>query len=439
MLAVSGDDVVDTPVVRVGVLGCGNVGAPFVELVAAQRDAIESRTGLRLEVARIAVRDLAKSRAPGIPVDRLTTDAGDVVDDPGIDLVVELIGGIEPARSLVLAALKAGKPVVTGNKELLATAGSELFRAAEVAGVDLLFEAAVAGGIPIIRPLRESLVGERITRVMGIVNGTTNYILTRMTEAGASYAEALAEAQALGYAEADPTADVEGYDAGAKAAIIASIAFGASVVAGDVHHEGISTITEQDIEFARRMGFVIKLLAVAEQAADGSIGVRVHPSMVPTAHPLAAVRESFNAVFVEGASVGDLMFYGRGAGGGPTASAILGDLIDAALNRHKGSHASVGQLGTATIRSIDDVESAYYLNIEVLDRPGVLAQVAGAFGDHRVSIRSMEQEGLGDEARLIFITHRAREADVRATLRDLDALEAVDRIGSVLRVVSDEA
>jgi homoserine dehydrogenase len=307
-----------------------------------------------------------------------------------------------------------------------------------VAGVDLLFEAAVAGGIPIIRPLRESLVGERITRVMGIVNGTTNYILTRMTEAGVSYGEALAEAQSLGYAEADPTADVEGYDAGAKAAIIASIAFGATIVADDVHHEGISGIVEIDIAFAKRMGFVIKLLAVADQTDAGAICVRVHPAMVPVEHPLAAVRESFNAVFVEGASVGDLMFYGRGAGGGPTASAILGDLIDAALNRRKGSHASVGQLGAAVLRPIDDVESAYYLNVEVLDRPGVLAQVAGVFGEHAVSIRSMEQEGLGDEARLIFITHRARDADVQATLADLRALDSVDRIGSVLRVVGDE-
>jgi homoserine dehydrogenase len=258
-----------------------------------------------------------------------------------------------------------------------------------------------------------------------------------MTEAGASYADALAEAQALGYAEADPTADVEGHDAGAKVAIIASIAFGASVVASDVHLEGISALTPHDIEFARRLGYVIKLLAVAEQAPDGAIGVRVHPSMVPVEHPLASVREAFNAVFVEGASVGDLMFYGRGAGGGPTASAVLGDLIDAAINRRKGSHASVGRLGQAAIRPIDEVESAYYLNVEVLDRPGVLAQVAGVFGDHAVSIRSMEQEGLGDEARLIFITHRAREADVRATLRGLDALEAVDRIGSVLRVVGE--
>ena len=426
-------------VVRVGVLGCGNVGAPLVELIATQGAAIEARTGLRLEVARIAVRDLAKSRPAAIDTALLTTDTQAVVNEPDIDLVVELIGGTDPARDLILSALKAGKPVVTGNKELLAKAGAELFEAAEAAGVDLLFEAAVAGGIPIIRPLRESLVGERITRVMGIVNGTTNYILTRMSEAGASYPDALAEAQALGYAEADPTADVEGYDAGAKAAIIASIAFGVSIVADDVHHEGISGITETDIDFAHRMGFVIKLLAVAEQDDAGAVGVRVHPAMVPVAHPLAAVRESFNAVFVEGASVGDLMFYGRGAGGFPTASAILGDLIDAALNRHRGAHASVGQLAEAVLRPIDDVESAYYLNLQVLDRPGVLSQVAGVFGEHAVSIRSMEQEGLGGEARLIFITHRAREADVQATLRDLRGLEAVDRIGSVLRVVGEPA
>ena len=424
--------------VHVGVLGCGNVGAPLVDLIGAQGPTVEARTGLRLEVTRVAVRDLSKPRNVRLPATAFTDDAGAVVDDPDVDLVVELIGGVEPARDLILAALKAGKPVVTGNKELLATHGAELFAAAETAGVDLLFEAAVAGGIPIIRPLRESLVGERITRVMGIVNGTTNYILTRMTEAGASYADALAEAQALGFAEADPTADVEGYDAGAKAAIIASIAFGASITAADVHHEGISGIAEVDIAFAKRMGYVIKLLAVAEQSEAGAIGVRVHPTMVPVEHPLASVRESFNAIFVEGAAVGDLMFYGRGAGGSPTASAILGDLIDAAINRHKGSHASVGRLSAAVLRPIEDTVSAYYLNVEVLDRPGVLAKVAGVFGDNGVSIRSMEQEGLGDEARLIFITHRAREADVRATLGALRGLRDVDRIGSVLRVLGDD-
>ncbi len=428
----------DAPeVLRVGVLGCGNVGGPLVELIAAQGDAIESRTGVRLAVTRVAVRDLSKPRPAGIDVALLTDDAGAVVADPDIDLVVELIGGVDPARELILAALKAGKPVITGNKALLATAGAELFEAAEDAGVDLLFEAAVAGGIPIIRPLRESLVGEQITRVLGIVNGTTNFILTRMAESGADYEEALAEAQALGYAEADPTADVEGYDAGAKVAIIASIAFGAAVVADDVHHEGITRITAKDIESADRLGYVIKLIGVAEQAPTGEIGVRVHPAMVPLAHPLASVREAFNAVFVEGTSVGELMFYGRGAGGGPTASAVLGDLVDAAVNRKKGSHASIGRLGPARISSIDDVVSAYYLDLEVVDRPGVLAQVAGVLGEHGVSIRSMEQEGLGDEASLTFITHRAREADVRATLVDFEALDAVRTIGSVLRVVGD--
>jgi len=426
--------------VRIGLLGCGNVGSAFVDLVRTRSDAIAARTGLRLEIGRVAVRSLAKERPVEVPDGVLTLDAPGVVVDPDVDLVVELIGGVEPARELVLAALKAGKPVVTGNKELLAVAGAELFAAAEEAGVDLLFEAAVGGGIPFIRPLRESLAGERIDRIMGIVNGTTNYILTRMTEEGVSYADALAEAQKLGYAERDPTADVEGHDAAAKAAIIASIAFGVRVVAGDVHDEGISGITTADIAYARKMGYVIKLLAIAEQVEGpageaGEVAVRVHPAMVPADHPLASVRDSFNAIFVEGAAVGDLMFYGRGAGGSPTASAVLGDVIDAALNRTRGSHATVGTLGKARIRPIDEVESAYYINMDVFDRPGVLAAVAGVFGAHEVSIRSMEQEGLGAEARLVFITHVAREAAVQATLRDLHQLDAVDRITSVLRVI----
>jgi homoserine dehydrogenase len=428
--------------VRIGLLGCGNVGAPLVELIRERGSVIAARTGLQLEVARVAVRSLAKERPVTLPDGVLTLDAAGLAVDPDIDVVVEVIGGIEPARELVLAALKAGKPVVTGNKELLANVGAELFAAAEEAGVDLLFEAAVAGGIPFMRPLRESLAGERIDRIMGIVNGTTNYILTRMTEAGVTYADALAEAQQLGYAERDPTADVEGHDAAAKAAIIASIAFGVRVVAGDVHDEGISGITPADIDCAAKMGYVIKLLAIAEQhdgaEADGHAGevaVRVHPAMVPADHPLASVRNSFNALFVEGAAVGDLMFYGRGAGGSPTASAVLGDVIDAALNRTRGSHATVGKLAKARIRPIDETETAYYLNMDVSDRPGVLAAVAGVFGRHDVSIRSMEQEGLGGEARLVFITHVAREAAMQATVRELHHLDAVDRITSVLRVI----
>ena len=426
--------------VRVGLLGCGNVGAALVELIRTRSDDIAARTGLALEVTRVAVRSVTKERSVALPDGVLTHDAAGVVTDPGIDVVVEVIGGIEPARELTLDAIKSGKPVITANKELLANVGAELFAAADHAGVDLLFEAAVCGGIPVIRPLRESLAGERIHRVMGIVNGTTNYILTRMTEAGASYADALSEAQTLGYAERDPTADVEGYDAAAKAAIIASIAFGVRVVAGDVTNEGIAHITRADIDYAAKMGYVIKLLAIAEQR-DGSegteVGVRVHPAMVPSEHPLASVRDSFNAVFVEGAAVGNLMLYGRGAGGFPTASAVLGDLIDAAVNRARGSHASIGVLGKARIRPIDEVETAYYLNIDVFDRPGVLAAVAGVFGAHGVSIRSMEQEGLGDEARLVFITHIAREAAMQATVRDLHHLDAVDRITSVLRVIGE--
>jgi homoserine dehydrogenase len=428
--------------VRIGLLGCGNVGAPLVELIRERGSVIAARTGLRLEVARVAVRSLAKERPVTLPDGVLTLDAAGLAVDPDIDVVVEVIGGIEPARELVLAALKAGKPVVTGNKELLANVGADLFAAAEEAGVDLLFEAAVAGGIPFMRPLRESLAGERIDRIMGIVNGTTNYILTRMTEEGVTYADALGEAQQLGYAERDPTADVEGHDAAAKAAIIASIAFGVRVVAGDVHDEGISGITPADIGYAAKMGYVVKLLAIAEQhdgaEADGHAGevaVRVHPAMVPADHPLASVRDSFNALFVEGAAVGDLMFYGRGAGGSPTASAVLGDVIDAALNRTRGSHATVGKLAKARIRPIDETETAYYLNMDVSDRPGVLAAVAGVFGRHDVSIRSMEQEGLGGEARLVFITHVAREAAMQATVRELHHLDAVDRITSVLRVI----
>ena len=425
----------------IGLLGCGNVGGALLQLVDERSDEIAARTGLRLRVGKVAVRSLSKERDVAIPAGLATTDTHSVVHDPDIDVVVEVIGGIEPARELIVEALKSSKPVVTANKELLANVGAELFGVAESAGVDLLFEAAVAGGIPIIRPMRESLVGEDVRRVMGIVNGTTNYILTKMSEEGWTYQAALAEAQSLGFAERDPTADVEGFDAGAKAAIISTIAFGAKVVAGDVYHEGISAITPTDIAFARRLGYQIKLLAIAERFDDGSLAVRVHPAMVPNHHPLASVRESFNAVFVEGAAVGELMFFGRGAGGFPTASAVLGDLIDAAANLAKGTHASLGSFAKATIRPIDELWCPYYVNLEVADQPGVLSAVSGAFGAHDVSIRSMEQEMIeGAEtgrARLIFITHEAREADVRATLHEVRTLDTVKAVGSVLRVVSE--
>lgn len=427
-----------TGVVRLGVLGCGNVGAALIRLVAEHRDVIKGRTGVHLEVSRVAVRNLARDRSVPLPNERFTHDAASVAGAADVDIVVEVIGGIEPARSFIMEALGLGKPVVTANKELVANVGRELFDAAAASGVDLLFEAAVAGGIPLIRPLRESLAGERIVRVLGIVNGTTNYILTRMTESGASFQSALAEAQGLGYAERDPTADVEGFDAAAKAAIIASIAFGANVVAGDVYREGIAQLTDQDIVSATELGYVVKLLAIAEEV-DGDIAVRVHPTMVPVAHPLATVRESFNAVFIEGEAVGELMFYGRGAGGNPTASAVLGDVIDAAKNLVVGARgATVGSLARKPIRPIDEVASQFYLQIDAADRPGVLARIASVFGEHGVSIMSMQQRGSQRDAQLIFVTHRAKESDMRATVHDLGELDAVQRVGSVLRVLGSD-
>jgi homoserine dehydrogenase len=414
------------------------VGAALVKLILGDAEAITARSGIQLELAAVAVRSVAKERDVVVPEGILTHDAQAVVSDPTVDVVVEVIGGIEPARGLILQALKAGKPVVTANKELLANVGAELLEAATTSGVDLLFEAAVGGGIPLIRPLRESLAGERIRRVIGIVNGTTNYILTRMTEQGASYHDALAEAQGLGYAERDPTADVEGYDAAAKAAILGSVCFGIRVVAGDVYREGISRITGADIAHATRLGYVIKLLAVVERTDEDEVAVRVHPAMLPATHPLASVRDSFNAVFVEGDAVGELMLLGRGAGGMPSASAVLGDLLDAAHNAKAGGAGRTIALRQAAIRPVDDLQSEYYLNLEVVDRPGVLAAVAGVFGNHRVSIRSMEQVGLGDEARLIFITHTARERDVQACLRDLRRLDVVDQIGGLIRVIGGE-
>jgi homoserine dehydrogenase len=424
--------------VRVGILGCGNVGSALVRLLADNEELIARRVGVRLHVTKVAVRDLTKRRIVQFADGVLTDDADAVVSDPEVDVVVEIIGGLEPARTLVLGALKAGKPVVTANKELLADYGEELFEAAEESRVDLLFEAAVAGGIPLMRPLRESLAGERIRRVMGIVNGTTNYILTRMSEEGSSFADALAEAQELGYAEPDPTADIEGLDAAAKTAIIASIAFGARVVASDVYREGITGVSADDIAAAHELGYVVKLLGVAEEV-DGCVGVRVHPAMVPADHPLSSVRGSYNAVFIEGEAVGQLMLLGRGAGGGPTASALLGDVIDAARNLRSGSRgATIGTLHRTPIRSVDETSSQFYLSLDAADQTGVLAAIAGVFGTHRVSIQSMQQKGHGADARLIFVTHVAKEAAMAATIRDVRELDAVERVNSVLRVVGGE-
>lgn len=421
--------------IRLGVLGHGTVGAAFVDLVTRQSATIAARSGVQLEVARVAVRNVANHKNSAI-AELLTTDADFVVNDPTIDVVVEVMGGVDDARRLIHKALSNGKPVITANKALLATHGAELFDAADRFGIDLLFEAAVCGGIPLIRPLRESLRGEPINRVLGIVNGTTNYILTKMTEESMTYADALAGAQRLGYAEADPTADVEGHDAAAKLAIIASIAFGQKVVASDVYCQGISAITPADISIANRLGFAVKLLAIAEVDEAGSVLVRVHPAMVPHHHPLASVRDAFNAVVVDGRASGSLMFYGRGAGGDPTASAVLGDVIDASMNLNKGAHASLGVLGESKLRSMSSLIGEYLLPLEVTDRPGVLHAVTGIFARHGVSIRAAEQDGLGNGARLVFLTHDANEAAVQACIDELRKLDVVMHVGGLLRVIS---
>ncbi len=420
----------------VGLLGCGIVGSGVVRLLIDHADEIAARVGAPVRVGPVAVRTLSRER--DVAVEHLTDDPADVVENPDVDVVVEVMGGIEPARTLISTALSRGVSVVTANKELVATLGTELFALADEKGARLEYEAAVAGGIPIIKPLRESLAGDRVERVLGILNGTTNYILTRMSEKGMAFGDALGEAQQLGYAERDPTADVEGYDAAAKAAILASIAFDAEVVAGDVAREGITRVTAVDIAHAQRMGYAIKLLAIAEEVA-GQIGVRVHPALIPQAHPLASVRESFNAVFVEARASGHLMFYGRGAGSMPTASAVVGDIVTATRALRAGEHPSNGRSAVRKpIQPFDDVVVQYYVLLDVADEAGVLAAVARTFGDHDVSIKSVWQEGVGDHAQLLLITHSAREGALQATLSALRGLPSVRDVASVMRVEGGE-
>lgn len=425
--------------IGVGLLGAGTVGSALIELLAepSAAAALEARTGLRFEVVGAAVRDPARPRADGAYLDpaKLTTDAAGLVADPRVEIVVELMGGIDPAGDLLRAAFAAGKPVVSANKALLAAEGRGLAAAAEAAGVDLVYEAAVAGAVPIVRALRESLAGERVERVMGIVNGTTNFILSAMAEDGSAYAEVLAEAQRLGYAEADPSADVEGHDAAQKAAVLAQLAFGADLTAGDVTTFGISSVTAEDVATATRLGYVIKLLCVVERAGNAAVAAKVAPTMVPRSHPLAAVSGPFNAVFVEGAAAGPLMLYGQGAGGPATASAVLGDLVDVARRRGASPMPAPVLDAGLSLQPFADSESAFYLSVAVADRPGVLAQVAQAFGEHGVSILSMEQLGQADAASLVFVTHEATEGAMASTIAALEAIEAVQSVGSVLRVI----
>jgi len=411
------------------------VGGATARLLTEHAADLTARSGVRIELARVAIRSRSKPREVALTPEVWTTDPWEVAADPTIDVVVETIGGIEPALDLVLHAIRSGKHVVTANKELLSTLGHEVMEAGAEAGVDVLFEASVAGGIPIVRPLKESLAGDRIKRIMGIVNGTTNFILTRMSDTGASFAQALGEAEGLGYTELDPTTDIEGFDAAAKIAILASLAFNARVVAGDVFREGISGITPADVAAAHDLGYEIKLVAVAD-VEDGRISARVHPAMLPRTHPLASVRDVYNAVFVEGQEVGELMFLGRGAGGAPTASAVVGDVVEIARNIATGNKNPGGAYyrERRPAMPLDDVRARYYVVLSVEDLPGVLSEVAGVFGRHGISIASVRQEGFGDGATLIVITHVGTEAQHSATFAELGRLEVVKSVGSRMRV-----
>jgi homoserine dehydrogenase len=428
----------DAPL-RVALLGCGAVGSQVFRLLGEQARDLAARVGARLQVAGVAVRDPdARARAAGVPDDLVTTDAMGLVTRPDVDIVVEMIGGIEPARSLLLAAMQTGKSVVTANKALLGADGAAMHAAAREHGADLFYEAAVAGAIPLLRPLRESLAGDAVRRVLGIVNGTTNYILDRMDSSGAEFGDALKEAQALGYAEADPTADVAGYDAAAKAAILASLAFHTRVSADDVYRQGITAVTAADITGARQVGCVVKLLAICE-LCDGGISVRVHPAMIPREHPLASVRGAYNAVFVEAESAGRLMFYGAGAGGGPTASAVLGDLVVVARNRVAGIRGpDAPSYARLPVLAISQAMTRYHVALDVADRPGVLAPVAEAFARHGVSIKAVRQEGRGNEAYLVIVTHTARESALAETVAELSAMSAVRAVDSVMRVEGED-
>jgi homoserine dehydrogenase len=435
---------------RIGLLGFGTVGSGVAQILAEGAANIAARVGTSLVVTRAAVTTLDRDRGPVAEGIALSTDPMSVVEADDVDVVVEVMGGREPASALLRRALELGKPVVTANKELVAHEGPELYQLAAGKGIDFMYEAAVAGAIPIIRPLKQSLAGDRVRRVVGILNGTTNYILTRMSEEGAAYADVLADAQRLGYAEADPTADVGGHDAASKAAILASLAFDTSVRSDDVHREGIESITARDIEIGSRLGYVVKLLGIAADN-DGQLGVRVHPTFLPRTHALAAIRDSFNAIWVQADAAGELLFSGRGAGSLPTGSAVVGDIIDVARNLRQTARGPV-ETGhrEIPIQPIEDLQTQYYVRLDVVDEPGVLAQVATTFGWHGVSISQVRQElrddapeqatkgsGVGGSAELVIVTHRAREGDLRACVEELQMADKVHEVSAVIRVESE--
>ena len=419
--------------ITIGMLGCGVVGSQVARLLQDDEQELSERSGALLKLSKVGVRTAGARE--GVDSSLITTDLKSIVSDPSINIIIEVMGGIEPAKALILEAIKNGKSVITANKALLATHGHELFNAADAAKVDLYYEAAVAGAIPIIRSMRESLAGDQITRVMGIVNGTTNYILTKMHEEGRAFSDVLKEAQTLGYAEADPTADIEGHDAAAKAALLASLAFHSTVTIDEVYCEGITGISIDDVNAAKAMGSVIKLLAIAELTVKDEISVRVHPVMLPSSHPLASVRNAFNAVYVESEAAGQLMFYGRGAGGAPTASAILGDLV--AVTRHR-AYSTVGygesDYADLDIAPVGDVKSQFFVRLHVADKSGVLASIAQVFASENISIQTVRQAGLGSDAELVVVTHAATESSLKDCIKKLTDMDIVSKVESVIRV-----
>ncbi len=422
--------------IRIAILGFGTVGAGVYQLVESQKEELEAKTGSRAEVAKVLVRDASKPRQ-GIDSSCLTDRYEEILEDPSIDIVVEVMGGIEPARTYITQALQAGKNVVTANKDLMATHGGELLALSKEMGKDLLFEASVAGGIPIIRPMKQCLAGNHMTQVMGIVNGTTNYILTKMAQEGMEFRDALAKATELGYAEADPTADIEALDAGRKLAILASIAFHSRVTFADVHTEGITKISASDIRYAKELGSVIKLLAIARETEDG-IEASVQPMLIPQGHPMAGVNDVFNAVFIHGDAVDDVMFYGRGAGRFPTASACMGDIVDIMRNIQWGC---TGRIGCSCYRHLPikpmaETEQKYFIRLRCADRPGVLAAVSSVMGRLGVSIKQMVQKPTenAETAELVLITDSVKEASFLEALEEIKMLDVVYDVSSLIRV-----
>ncbi|MCL4439051.1 MAG: homoserine dehydrogenase [Firmicutes bacterium] len=427
-------------VIKIGLLGLGTVGRGVYRILEENQENIRQRVGTKLEIKKILVRSLEKDRGISLPEGILTTDLADIIHDPEIKIIVEVLGGIHPTLDYVLEALNQGKSVVTANKDMVAEHGQQLFKAAQNNQCDLFFEASVAGGIPIIRTLKQSLAGNRIEEVFGIINGTTNYMLTKMTQQGCDFEDVLQEAQAKGYAESDPTADVGGFDAARKIAILASIAFNTRVPLHQVYTEGITQITAQDISYANELGYIIKLLGIAKERPEG-VEVRVHPTFIPKHHPLAAVGDVFNAVFVRGNAVGDTMFYGRGAGEMPTASAVVADIMDAARDIMRSVPGIIGCtcFKDSPVLDIGDTFSKYYIRLQVADKPGVLASIALVFGNKEVSLKSViQKEATGKMAELVLVTHRVKEQNVQDALMDIKQLSSVIEVANVIRVEGEE-